>query len=72
MALTAYHDPESDAVELRFTSTPAIDGEEVAPDVVLHRDADGHLVAVEILHASRVLAAEALAGLPILTDQPVK
>lgn len=50
------YDPEADAVFLRLSKDAPIESEEVAPGVTLDFDAQGRVVALEILPASKVLA----------------
>lgn len=61
MAANVTYDPQADALTVRFGSGPAVEGEEVRPGVVLHYDAADRIVAIEVLHASKTLAADALA-----------
>lgn len=49
------HDVEADAVYVRFAETAVVESEEVRPGVVLDFDAEGELVAIEILDASKHL-----------------
>ena len=51
------YDPEADALYVRFADKPVIESEEVRPGFVLDYDADGRIVAVEILDASEHLAS---------------
>lgn len=53
------YDSETDALYVRFADAPVVESEEVRPGVVLDFDADGRIVAVEILDASAHLAAGA-------------
>lgn len=46
------YDAETDALYLRFTETAIIESEEVRPGIVLDFDAEGRIVALEILDAS--------------------
>ena len=48
------------------------DYQEVAPGIILHYGADGHVVAVEILHAEKILGRAALMGIPPLTEPVAK
>ena len=50
------HDPEADAVYIRLSDGKPHEAEEVAPNVMLDYDADGRVVGVEVLTASKVLA----------------
>jgi uncharacterized protein YuzE len=53
------YDAQSDALYLRFADGPVSDSEEVRPGVILDFDAEGRIVAVEILDASEHLASGA-------------
>ncbi|GLS46930.1 DUF2283 domain-containing protein [Methylobacterium brachythecii] len=50
------YDAETDALYVRFSEAKVIESEEVRPGVVFDFDADGKIVAVEILDASQHLA----------------
>lgn len=57
--------PETDSLYIDLAERTSADSREVAPGVVLDFDADGHLVGIDIDHASTVvdlsrLEAEAL------------
>lgn len=57
--------PETDSLYIDLSARESVDSQEVAPGVVLDFDAEGHLVGIDIDHASRVvdlsrLEAEAL------------
>jgi uncharacterized protein YuzE len=61
--------PETDSLYIDLSEKTSVDSREVAPGVVLDFDAEGHLVGIDIDHASQVvnlsrLEAEAL---PITT-----
>ena len=53
------YDAESDALYVRFADAAIIESEEVAEGVVLDFDAEGRIVAIEVLDASKHLAAGA-------------
>lgn len=53
------YDSETDAFYLRFADAPVSESEEVRPGIVFDFDADGRIVAVEILDASEHLASGA-------------
>lgn len=53
------YDPEADALYVRFADTPVVESEEVANGVMLDFDADGRIVAFEVLDARKHLAAGA-------------
>jgi len=50
------YDPEVDVLYVRFAEATIIESEEVRPGVILDLDAEGRIVAVEILDASEHLA----------------
>ncbi|HTT79051.1 MAG TPA: DUF2283 domain-containing protein [Stellaceae bacterium] len=45
---------------ISFTTAPTIEGEEVHPGVILHFDATGRIVAIDVLHVSKTLAEDAV------------
>jgi uncharacterized protein YuzE len=47
------YDSEADALYVRFTDTSVVESEEVADGVVLDFDAEGRIVAIELLEASK-------------------
>jgi uncharacterized protein YuzE len=53
------YDPEVGALYLRFADAPVSDSEEVRPGIIFDYDADGRIVAVEILDAAEHLASGA-------------
>jgi uncharacterized protein YuzE len=53
------YDAEADALHLRFVDAAVAESEEVSDGVVLDFDADGRLVAIELLDASKHVAAGA-------------
>ena len=53
------YDSESDALYVRFAEAPVVESEEVADGVVLDFDAEGRIVAIELLDASKHIAAGA-------------
>jgi uncharacterized protein YuzE len=53
------YDAEADALYVRFTETPVVDSEEVSDGVVLDFDAEGRIVAIELLDARKHVAAGA-------------
>lgn len=54
--MKTHYDAEADALYLRFTEAQVIESEEVRPGIVFDFDADGRIVAVEILDASEHLS----------------
>jgi uncharacterized protein YuzE len=53
------YDADADALFVRFADAAIIESEEVAPGVVLDFDAEGRIVAMEVLNARTHLAAGA-------------
>jgi uncharacterized protein YuzE len=53
------YDAEADALYVRFSDTPVVESEEVSNGVVLDFDTEGRIVAIELLDASKHLAAGA-------------
>ncbi|QFR31742.1 DUF2283 domain-containing protein [Ancylobacter sp. TS-1] len=54
------YDPEANALYVRFSAGTVVDSEEVSPGVVLDYDAQGHILALELLQAREKLAPEVL------------
>jgi len=50
------YDSEADALYVRFSDASVFESEEVADGVVLDFDANGRLVAIEVLDASKHVA----------------
>jgi uncharacterized protein YuzE len=59
MAMKTSYDAQADALYVRFADTPVVESEEVADGVVLDFDAEGRIVAFEVLDARKHLAAGA-------------
>jgi uncharacterized protein YuzE len=57
--MKTHYDPEADALYVRFAEKPIVESEEVADGVVLDFDAEGRIVGIEVLDASKHLAAGA-------------
>ena len=53
------YDREADALYVRFSNTSVVESEEVSEGVILDFDADGRIVAIELLDASKHVAAGA-------------
>jgi uncharacterized protein YuzE len=53
------YDKEADALYVRFADAPVNESEEVRPGIVFDFDAEGRIVAIEILDASEHLASGA-------------
>ena len=53
------YDPASDALYVRFAEAAVVESEEVSDGVVLDYDAEGRIVAIELLDASKHVAAGA-------------
>ena len=58
------YDPEADALYVRFADSLVTETEEVRPGIMLDYDAEGRIVAIEVLDASEHLAA-GFADLPL-------
>lgn len=54
--MKSHYDADTDSLYLRFAEAAVSESEEVRPGVVFDFDADGRIVAVEILDASSHLA----------------
>ena len=53
------YDAEADALYVRFSDAHVIESEEVSDGVVLDFDGEGRIIAIEVLDASKHLAAGA-------------
>jgi len=53
------YDSDADALYVRFADAAVVESEEVADGVVLDFDAEGRIVAIELLDASKHVAAGA-------------
>ncbi len=60
MTPTLRYDRDADAAYIRFSPEDVLDSAEVSPGVVLDYDADGRIVGMEVLDASRHLSPSAL------------
>ncbi len=45
--------PETDTLYIELSEKPGVDSQEVAPNVVLDFDAEGHLIGIDLDHASK-------------------
>jgi uncharacterized protein YuzE len=54
--MKTHYDSDADALYVRFADAKVVESEEVRAGVVLDFDAEGRIVAVEILDASQHLA----------------
>lgn len=59
------YDEKADALTVRFTDDPIVESEEVRSGLVVDLDANGKIVAIEVLDARETLAPEALAQLAV-------
>lgn len=50
------YDPEADALCFRLAEAPIVESREVSPGIVLDFDAEGRVVAIEILDVSEHVA----------------
>lgn len=50
------YDPETDALYVRFADAAVAESEEIRPGIVLDYDAEGRVVAIEIIDASEHLS----------------
>jgi uncharacterized protein YuzE len=53
------YDERNDTLFVRFTETEILESEEISPGLILDYDADGRIVAIEFLNASKRIAVEA-------------
>jgi uncharacterized protein YuzE len=53
------YDASADALCVRFSATPVVESEEVFDGVVLDFDSEGRIVAIELLDATKHVAAGA-------------
>jgi uncharacterized protein YuzE len=59
VAMRTTYDAEADALYVRFSETPVVESEQVSDGVVLDFDAEGRIVAIELIDASKHLTAGA-------------
>ncbi len=60
MSPTVHYDRDSDAAYIRFAPEKIAESEEVSDGIVLDYDADGRIVGMEVLEASRHLSPAVL------------
>ena len=67
-----HYDAATDSLYIDLADRPSVDSDEVADGVVLDFDADGHLVGIDIDHASRQvdLSQISLGSVPLETIPP--
>ncbi len=46
---------DTDSLYIELSGKPSVDSDEVAPGVVLDFDAEGHVVGIDIDHASEIV-----------------
>ncbi len=51
--MKVHYYPETDSLYIDLSQKTSVDSQEVAPGVVLDFDAEGHLVGIDIDHASQ-------------------
>ncbi len=64
------YDPETDALYIELVERPSVDSWEVAPDTVVHFDADGNVVGLDTHAAARACGGFPCSRLPPLERQP--
>ena len=50
------YDPETDTMTLVFSNNPVAESDAGKPNIIMDYDADGHIVAMEILDASHQMS----------------
>jgi uncharacterized protein YuzE len=61
MTPTVKYDAQTNAAYIRFSNLKVLESEEVAPGIVFDYDAEGRLVAIELLDATSQLPPDVLA-----------
>lgn len=56
-----HYDLETDSLYIDLNEKPSVDSYEIAENIVVDFDAEGHVVGLSIQHASKNLAVETLA-----------
>jgi uncharacterized protein YuzE len=54
--MKARYDPEADALSVPFADRSVVESEEVSEDHILDFDAEGRILAIEVLRAKKRLA----------------
>jgi uncharacterized protein YuzE len=69
-----HYDSETDSLYIDLSEKVGTDSREVAPGVVLDFDAEGHVVGIDIDHASKVVDLSKLEAesLPVTSGAPPK
>ena len=62
-------DPHADAVYITLSSTPPHHGSDLAPGFIGHYDAEGNMVGIEVLDASKRLDDPTTITLEVLTEK---
>jgi uncharacterized protein YuzE len=57
LTLRAIYDPETDILYLRLSEAPIEESESIEPNLLVDRDAQGRVVAIEVLWASTLEGA---------------
>ena len=57
------YDRDADALFVRFAETPIRETEEIRPGLMIDYDAEGRIVAMEVLRARETIGSDALAGI---------
>ena len=56
MTIKTIYDPRNDTLFVRLAEGDIIESEEVSPDIILDYDANGMIVALQVLSASKKVA----------------
>lgn len=64
--MTVRYDRETDTLTVIFREAPVAESDEDRPGVILDYDADGNLVSLELLNASRSVENPAVVNLAIV------
>lgn len=66
--MTVRYDRETDTLTVIFRDAPVAESDEDRPGVILDYDADGNLVSLELLNASRSVENPAVVNLAIVGE----